>query len=219
VIYVYAVLPEEADLVEVSGLEDASVQRVDIVGLTLATSQHATEPAGTNEAVLRHAHVVDALATSTHLLPARFGTVFADRAALERETTARSPALRVALERVRACAEIGLRILSAEDHSGQEEHSPSPTGGADYLRARLREEKQRRLVAESLHGALARHARDSTRRPSAGGRLLLDAAYLVPAADVEEFRQEVGELGNSHPELALVCTGPWPPYSFAPEAA
>ena len=50
----------------------------------------------------------------------------------------------------------------------------------------------------------------------AGERLLLSAAYLVPRDGVDDFRGEVVKLERAHPDLALVCTGPWPPYSFAP---
>ena len=144
------------------------------------------------------------------VLPARFGLVFTDGSALQREVEAKATALRGRLDRVRGCAEVGLRVVSED-----EPHESAPLTGGDYLRARLREATERRRVAEALHDTLARHARDSARLEHAGGRLLLDAAYLVPSERVEEFRQEVDELGRSHPELALVCTGPWPPYSFA----
>ena len=50
----------------------------------------------------------------------------------------------------------------------------------------------------------------------AGDRLLLSAAYLVPRDGVDDFRGHVVELERAHPDLALVCSGPWPPYSFAP---
>jgi hypothetical protein len=37
----------------------------------------------------------------------------------------------------------------------------------------------------------------------------------VPRQRVEEFRDAVRELEQRHPDVTLVCTGPWPPYSFA----
>ena len=56
------------------------------------------------------------------------------------------------------------------------------------------------------------------RRPETVGateRLLLSAAYLVPEDGVAAFRDLVERLQKAHPELGIVCTGPWPPYSFA----
>jgi hypothetical protein len=211
-IYVYAVLPTDADVPLLQGLGDAAVQRRAAGGLVLAVSEHDSEPPGTQEALLRHAEVVDALAEAgAAVLPARFGLVFSDDAALDAGVAGQAAELRAALERVRGCAEVGLRVLSPEPDAPE-----APQGGGDYLRARLRETTERERLAAQLHDALARHARDSTVNAPAGERLLLSAAYLVPRDGVDDFRGEVVKLERSHPELALVCTGPWPPYSFAP---
>jgi hypothetical protein len=211
-IYVYAVLPSDADVPPLHGLGDAAVQRRAAGGLALAVSEHDAEPPGTQEALLRHAEVVETLAeTGAAVLPARFGLVFRDDAALEAGVAGQAAELRAALERVRGCAEVGLRVLGPE--LGIPE---TPQRGGDYLRARLRETTERARLAAQLHDALARHARDSTVNAPAGERLLLSAAYLVPRDGVDDFRGEVVKLERSHPDLALVCTGPWPPYSFAP---
>ena len=218
-IYVYAVLGGYADLPALPGLEDAPVEARETAGLTLAVSQHAATPELSNDAVLRHAHVVEQLAqAAAAVLPARFGLGFEDELSLQRGVGAQAAELRAALERVRGCAEVGLRVLSPEREERPEERPEAPLGGGDYLRARLRETTERERLAGELHDALARHARDSTRRVPAGGRTLLSAAYLLPHDDVGAFRREVERLERSHPELALVCTGPWPPYSFAPAA-
>jgi hypothetical protein len=44
---------------------------------------------------------------------------------------------------------------------------------------------------------------------------LLRAAYLVDRDAVGGFTARVDALQREHPELAVLCTGPWPPYSFA----
>jgi hypothetical protein len=158
--------------------------------------------------------VVDALARSAAVLPARFGLSFADEEALERTVRERRDELEAALERVRGCVELGLRVLAPEPDGAPVE----PESGGDYLRARLRETEERERLALGLHETLEGRARDARRSPPQG-RWLLSAAYLVPAGGVDDFRGAVEELESAHPELALVCTGPWPPYSFAPEAA
>jgi hypothetical protein len=37
----------------------------------------------------------------------------------------------------------------------------------------------------------------------------------VQTDTVPAFRDEIERLQRGHPELTIVCTGPWPPYSFA----
>ena len=49
------------------------------------------------------------------------------------------------------------------------------------------------------------------------GPELLRAAYLVDRADVDGFVAVVRELQREHDSLSVLCTGPWPPYSFAGE--
>ncbi|MDX6729997.1 MAG: Gas vesicle synthesis protein GvpL/GvpF, partial [Baekduia sp.] len=39
-------------------------------------------------------------------------------------------------------------------------------------------------------------------------------SYLVDEPVVGRFRNAVERLQREHPEAALLCTGPWPAYSF-----
>ena len=212
-IYLYAVAATGGELPELAGIDDAAVERREIAGLMAAVSEHPRQPEPSQAALLRHAHVVESLARDgAPVLPVRFGAAFADEASLERELLARASELAAALERVRGCAEIGLRVLRPAEPQPTE----TPADGRGYMRVRLHETNERERLAHVVHDALARHARDSTRGEAAGGRVLLSAAYLVPHEEIDPFRRTVTELERTHPELALVCTGPWPPYSFAP---
>ena len=47
------------------------------------------------------------------------------------------------------------------------------------------------------------------------GPELLRAAYLVDREAVEGFVGLVRRLQAAHEDLRILCTGPWPPYSFA----
>ena len=78
------------------------------------------------------------------------------------------------------------------------------------------------LVAEYIQSIVAHRLRGSLSTCSAliltssvGATALLRAAYLVPSADVERFLAAVTQMRRRHSELSFVCTGPWPPYSFA----
>ena len=83
------------------------------------------------------------------------------------------------------------------------------------MRLRLKERQALERLSNELHEPLARLSRDSTVNVGATPRLLLTAAYLVERGQLEAFRDELARLQERHPELGAVCTGPWPPYSFA----
>jgi hypothetical protein len=107
---------------------------------------------------------------------------------------------------VRGCVEFGLRVLPVDTGPHLDASS-----GAEYMRTRLEELRgQDRLVAE-LHEPLARLARESTLQRDDGG---IRAAYLVERRNAASFREAAESLERAT-ELAAVCTGPWPPYSFA----
>jgi gas vesicle protein GvpL/GvpF len=204
VIYVYGFLSRQTG--------DAPVEVLDVAGLAVAVARPEGDPPAPTEAnILRHAQVVEELTrTGATVLPARFGLVFSDDMALRRTVHKRAGELRAGLDRVRGCVELGLRVLAPEV-----EREPVAAGGGEYLRARLRETTERERLAQEVDDALAGLARDRTHRSVPSGELLLSAAYLVPETSVDAFRRALRKLEWSHPELDLVCTGPWPPYSFA----
>jgi hypothetical protein len=122
----------------------------------------------------------------------------------------RADDLQRALEQVRGCAELALRVLAPGD-----EAAPPAASGRDYMRARLDERQRTERLADELHEPLAAIARAATKSVGAGSELLLSAAYLVPREAIDAFNARVAELGADHPDVTLACTGPWPPYSFA----
>jgi hypothetical protein len=78
-----------------------------------------------------------------------------------------------------------------------------------------------RTAADRLYRAMSREATEARRRRSTeqatpGSRLLLDAAFLVPARGASAFRsalrQQARRLSGSG--LVVSLTGPWPPYNF-----
>ena len=43
-------------------------------------------------------------------------------------------------------------------------------------------------------------------------------ACLVAKGAVPQVRRAVARFGSSAPRVEVLCTGPWPPYSFVPAA-
>ena len=156
------------------------------------------------EALWRHEELVEALMEDRDLLPVRYGTLLQDEAAAVRALEERRTDLASALNRVRGAVELSLRVFG-------EKEAERPETGADYLRAKAR---SARTVRE-LHEPLAELARASAERPPHAENELLRAAYLVNREAVPSFVERVAALQQARPELSLLCTGPWPPYSFA----
>jgi hypothetical protein len=218
VIHVYAFAEAAAAAAAAVGaagaIDGAAVELLELDDVVVAISHHDRAPAASEESVVRHASVVEALARGgAAVLPARFGLAYPDEAALAAAVAARAGDLRAGLDRVRGRVELGLRVLGAEER----DEEPGDVTGGEYLRARLRAAARRERVAADVHGSLEPVAAEATRSGGPGGRLLLNAAYLVDAPAVERFQRAVHDLQAAHPELSFVCTGPWPPYSFAPE--
>ena len=142
------------------------------------------------------------------LLPVRYGTRLEDEAAVARALEERREELAAALDRVRGAVELSVRAAAP----GAPELADA--GGFDYLRARARAAAGHDRTAKILHeplSALARASIEGTPHPPE----LFRAAYLVEHDAVERFTEAVGRLQNANQGLSLLCTGPWPPYSFA----
>jgi FAD/FMN-containing dehydrogenase len=213
VIHLYGVVEALEELPPVAGVDAGPLEFRRIEGLEVVVSRTAFGGSDvTQAAVLSHAHVVEELvARSDAVLPARFGSGFSDEHELAEAVRTKAPALTRGLNLVRGCLEFGLRVLGGEAAG---EDISGGLSGRDYMRTRLAEEKARRRLAEELHEPLGRLSRASTRFGGASSDLL-QSAYLVPRRDVAEFAEQVRRLEAAHPDLTIVCTGPWPPYTFA----
>jgi Gas vesicle synthesis protein GvpL/GvpF len=159
------------------------------------------------DALWRHEEVVEALMEDRDLLPVRYGTRLDDEAAAARALAQRHGDLARALERVRGAVELSLRVLVA---GSQATPAGAARSGADYLRAKAGSAATVRNLDEPL-AALARATRE---RPGRTPAELVRMSYLVERHAVERFVGVVARLQEASPGLRLLCTGPWPPYSF-----
>jgi hypothetical protein len=166
--------------------ELAPLSAVPADGLAAVCGPAGEEGELTAEKLWRHEEIVEALMADRDLVPVRYGTRLEDEQAAARAVAERRDELRAALERVRGAVELSLRVRAAE---------PGP--------------------APDVHDRLRALARDALARPGRDEHELLRAAYLVEREAVSHFSQEVARLQDAHPQLALLLTGPWPPYSFA----
>jgi hypothetical protein len=214
-LYAYAIAAS-ADAPEIEGLGGAPVRAVghDVVAIV---SEHQELPLRAEpEDLWAHEAVVEAAMEQGPVLPMRLGTSFPGEGDLREVLHARAAEFARALARVDGAAELGIRAvldLAPSENGG-------PAGGAGpgtaYMLGRLERVRAAERVAAAIHEPLAALAREATWRLEAGEHPRLAGAYLVDRSGVEAFRERVNELEDGRP-IAIVCTGPWPPYSFVAE--
>ena len=203
-IWVYAIGDRPEAPPRGTGLGDAPLEGVREGALVAVVSRHDAAP-GAVEDLWAHERVVEAAMEDRAVLPARFGTTLEDDAALRAVLAERQDEFLAALARVRGRLEVGIRAVQPAEAP----RAPAATG-REYLEGRLRDDRS----AQALHETLTGLAVEAARRPSRPGEVLR-AAYLIEAPALAGFRATVDRLQREHADMAILCTGPWPPYSFA----
>jgi hypothetical protein len=199
VIWLYAVCEHpELPLPHVPGLAGAPLEGIADGPLLAVASRHDDVPDDcATDALWTHERVVEAIQTERAVLPMRFGTRRACAGSVREALADRREELLAGLDRVRGRVELAVRAM--------EPPLPAPDGRA-YL--------GRRQKAAALHDTLAVFAVAACRRPERGADELLRGSYLVERPALPTFNAAVETLQREHPEASLVCTGPWPAYSF-----
>ncbi|MDC0766424.1 GvpL/GvpF family gas vesicle protein [Streptomyces sp. HD] len=183
-----------------------------------------------------HQQVIDALTVVTTPLPLRLATVFRDDSGVRTMMEAREADFRRVLDRLEGRVEWGVKVyVEPEPTEAAESGRPDtkPGSGRDYLRRRRRQTRAREDVwqkatefAGRLHETLSAfaedsrlHAPQSATLSGASGQNVLNAAYLVPRADSEEFVELVDREKDGSSGIRVELTGPWAAYSFSGEFA
>lgn len=183
-----------------------------------------------------HEAVIERFLSSAAVLPMQLFTIFtSDERALDHVRRDRARIERI-LARLEGKHEWGVRLTwdqAAAREAVEQRHGPVRRGDGDaagraYL-ARKRDlldvnRAQRasaRRAATQLFREMSKHASEARRRTATeravpGSRVLLDAAYLVPAARGAAFRAALRRRARALESsgVAIAVTGPWPPYNF-----
>lgn len=197
------------------GLDDQPVRGVSGGGLVAVLGECPTPLPEDPEALLSYEHTVEQLMDQETVLPARYGTVLTADAAVTELLDRRSDRLAATLRRVRGAVELGVRAEWPADPSPS--HPSGEHAGSDYLRGRLELRRRSRELTAQIDAAVGELARERTERTPPGRDNQVSLAYLVPRGRVEEFLDRCRELAETVTGATVVCTGPWPPYSFVAE--
>jgi hypothetical protein len=210
-VYLYAICREDAVAPDASGFGGRPLRMVRSHGLSALVSDcdRALDSASEEE-LWEHERVVEALMSASDLIPARFGAVLESDAAVADLISARCEEFRAAIDFVAGAAELGVRATCVTDSAGAPEATPGVAYFADKLDARQR----LRVLGDRVDAALAPLAKARKLRMPGPADATIAAAYLVARDRIENFAARAAELDAALSEGAVICTGPWPPYSF-----
>jgi hypothetical protein len=218
-IWVYGICDRpDAPAPEGSGLAEAPLEGLREGEVLAVFSRHVQPPGDPAlDALWVHERVIERLMTDRAVLPMRFGTRLAGDDALHAILASRQQEFLAALDRVRGRVELGVRAMRRSDaEDGHRPATPPAMTGRAYIEGKLRDGRRAAREVAPIHEPLAGIATASARhahRPEE----LLRASYLVDSAAVVRFRSTVDQLQRADADLAILCTGPWPPYSFVSE--
>jgi hypothetical protein len=180
-----------------------------------------------------HELVLDEALRVGAVVPFRICTIYASPARVEEMLARERELLTAALRRLRGMAEWGVKGFAVAAGNGAA--AGEPASGTEYLARRrderAAEEDTRRALDSAVgdvHARLREHAAGAVLSPPQASRLtgreaemVLNGAYLVADADVDDFHKLVAELDGRHRTdgMQLELTGPWPAYHFTEAAA
>ena len=232
-IYLYAIIdhPDISACVLSPGITGATVSTLAYAELAAVISRLEGDIVICEETLWLHEGIVEKLMTEHTVLPVRLNTVVDDEQKLVAILAQNYQRLLADLERVRGKVELAVRVFwhgrsdRKADAGAMERKVPRSSSGAtigrDYMGMRLQEERHQQIrrqcaqsVVQVIHGELSGLAAESDCKVLGTPEQVMTAAYLLNTDRVGAFGDRITELVGGHPELRILCTGPWPPYSF-----
>lgn len=215
-VYVYALSEPICDPPAVCGLDATQLRVVSSEQLSAVVSDSPAASVHVCESALwAHERVVEELMLDRAVLPMRFGSIAPDDGVVRRMLIARQQELISALRRVSGAVELGVRaVLQPPATIDAEPAAMAGGAGTAYLLTRSRSHRRARELAERLDRSLGELCRTRIQRQAPSPNPSISAAYLVDRAAVDAFRVQVATLDARIEDAQIVCTGPWPPYSF-----
>jgi hypothetical protein len=209
-----------------------------------ALAEHLSDATWTAVRAMRHETVVEHVAKRTSVVPLRFGTIYLERAGIERMLTEKGRALARIIERLRGREEWGVNVYSDRATLMASITSVSPrlrelvqqaeaaSPGQAYLMQKkieaLRVDETRvalNRIIDEIEKSLREQAEDAKSlrilkvEATEHGELKAKFAFLVKRAEFEEFRAAAERMAQEYVSagVRLELTGPWPAYNFSSE--
>jgi hypothetical protein len=221
-VYLYAVLSGRPACEVGRGVCAEPLRVVALADLVALVGDVSEPPAPTAAALQAQDTVLRRLAAAVEgLLPARFGTLLVDDAALTTALEGRRPALVQALGRVAGCEQMTLRLWG---DSTAVAPPATPAGGGPgtrYLAGRRAAHEHARRVPEldPLRGRLAGLVRGERVERHDRPPLLATVQHLVLRGAGDRYVDAVNDARATLAPWRVSVTGPWLPYAFGEDAA
>ena len=214
-------------LINVAGIENAAVRTVQYREITAIISEimMAQIPVS-NESVLRHAAVIEAIQKEQTVLPMKYSSVFKDDAGVIEFLKNRYAVFISDLDRLQDKMEMGLRIIMKntvqnKDDEELSDEKCSSNPGIDYLHQRriyyasLDENDARvKEIVKTCHAQFEDICVEFKRDTHSSFLQGVSLNYLIHKDFINEFKNRFNDLQSGLHELQFLCSGPWPPYHF-----
>jgi hypothetical protein len=217
-LYVYAITDTRSEPGR-PGLHGAPVRAFGAEPPFAMASEHRDSLGHPDEEDLwAHERIIEDLMDRSTVLPMRFGSMVPDEASLLKILGERRGEFERLIGRIRGRVELSVRAQVIADHPVPAQSAALADAGGPgtaYLLERREIQERADDAVARIHEPLARLARESARKTGGLRPGAFKGAYLVDRDRVEEFRARVGQLTDEIEGARIVCTGPWPPYSFS----
>lgn len=222
VLYLYALVDGEPAVPLGQGIAGEPLRLVTFGSAAAVIGDLASPPRPDREALQAQDAVARRLAELfSALLPARFGEHAPDEATLAGRIAPRASEIAQALELVRGCVQMTLRVFGEADPAPEPELGADGGPGTRYLAGRRREVERSRSLPEiePLREILRPLLRAERVQRHEAGLLLGTAYHLIDRSQAGAYRAALEDAAGRLTGRRVAATGPWPPYAFAPEAA
>jgi hypothetical protein len=196
--YVYCVIPypKEKESFGNLGFGSQEVYTLDYRDLAPVVSDVAyRDYAVDEEEVETHRKVVEQIMQEHSVIPVAYGMAFKSKKLLQVAMSAGYQAMQKALGVVDGKVELGIKVFLPKELENMDVPEREETS-ADFLQ---------NLKAVSS---------DFKKLKLFSDRLIMNSAFLVDKAGIDEFSNQVGLLTEKYSNLRVQYSGPWPAYNF-----
>jgi len=185
--------------------------------------------------VFTHEAVIEEMMNNNQaVLPMRFATVLNNKREIKEILRKHYREFVNNLEKVKGAVELGVKVFWEAERMKKkakiiadkrvkkiEKKMAGKLPGQKYLLKKTKNyfleeglEQEAEKLAKAINQRLSRHARDSRLKKLATEGLALNASYLVPKENYQDFENEVAKMQKENKNLKFLFSGPWPPYNF-----
>jgi len=204
-------------------------------------AEHLSDASWTAVRAMRHETVIEYVARRASVVPLRFGTIYLERAGVERMLEDKRRELAQIIERLRGREEWGVNAYCDQSTLMSSITSVSPvlrdlaeraaqaSPGQSYLMQKkidtLKVDEARASLTrmiDQIEQVLREQSEDAKRlrvlkvEATEYGELKAKFAFLIKRSEFETFRDAAERLAQEHQAagVRLELTGPWPAYNF-----